>query len=153
MRVYVSLPVDCATAARNFSTVLPLLASPENSVATIKRRIEGRLGVAADRLRLSCTGKPLDDSRTLRECNVRDGARLLLLVRPRSSGADVAVSPRRGGFDARAPPPPPPPPRPRRVAGSIASRLAVAAALRRSMAWRNDFAPPRAGGRHAVYRV
>ena len=153
MRVYVSLPVDCATAARNFSTVLPLLASPENSVATIKRRIEGQLGVAADRLRLSCTGKPLDDSRTLRECNVRDGARLLLLLRPRSSGADVAVSPRRGGFDARAPPPPPPPPRPRRVAGSIASRLAVAAALRRSMAWRNDFAPPRAGGRHAVYRV
>ena len=76
VRIYVSLPLELVSAAGNYSSMLPLLRTAD-SVAAVKRAVDACLGVAPSRQRLSLQGRALDDGRSVRECGVRDGARLL----------------------------------------------------------------------------
>ena len=81
VRIYVSLPLELVSAAGNYSSMLPLLVRTADSVAAVKRAVDACLGVAPSRQRLSLQGRALDDGRSVRECGVRDGARLLLVLR------------------------------------------------------------------------
>jgi hypothetical protein len=112
VRIYVSLPLELVSAAGGYSSMLPLLVRTADSVAAVKRAVDVCLGVAPSRQRLSLQGRALDDGRSVRECGVRDGARLLLVLRQAT----------------RPPPASPLPPRrppPRRAFGTVASRLSV----------------------------
>jgi hypothetical protein len=134
VRIYVSLPLELVSAAGNYSSMLPLLVRTADSVAAVKRAVDVCLGVAPSRQRLSLQGHALDDGRSVRECGVRDGARLLLVLRP--VGA-AARSPPTAPLRPTLVPPRPPP---RRVIGTVASKLSVSAAMRRGRMGRA--APP-----------
>ena len=95
--------------------MLPLLVRAADSVAAVKRAVDVCLGVAPSRQRLSLQGRALDDGRSVRECGVRDGSRLLLVLR---SPVATARPPPASSLPPRRPPP-------RRAFGTVASRLSV----------------------------
>ena len=66
-------------------TIVTLNVEPSNSIEDVIERIAAKEGLPPDNQHVTFEGKPLENNRTLADCNVQQGATLKMVLHLRAS--------------------------------------------------------------------